>query len=70
MGCPSLQAFFIKFCILLHPFGSDADPVISRSFMSAAYNWRGKVLEKTPGRNSIGSSGEIGTEDEVSQGLL
>ena len=26
--------------------------------MSAAFNWRGKVPEKTPERNSIGSSGE------------
>ena len=26
--------------------------------MSAAYNWRGKVSERTQRRNSIGSNGE------------
>ena len=28
--------------------------------MSVAYNWKGKVKESLPGKNSIGSSGEIG----------
>lgn len=38
--------------------------------MSAAYNWRGKVLEETQRRNSIGSSGESGMKYKESKCIL
>lgn len=33
--------------------------------MSEAYNWKGKVSESLPGKNSIGSSGENSIRNQV-----
>ena len=57
MGYPS--SLVVTLNILLLP-GSEADQACSRSSMSVAYSWKGRVLASLPGKNSIGSSGENG----------